>query len=168
MQSYPLIFKFSRPVKTDNYHVAVSAQGRILMKPEFGKWWVYGVAPGGLAESGETPNEAYLNYMNSFWGVIHDISCDNSDYHSFIQEVNVFIKAINEGEEKEWEEARSCIRDGQLKETDPFSSLPKETRESYARALFDRLDTEEKRQNQALEPKKYNNDELLIANTNAA
>ena len=164
MQSYPLIFKFSRPVKTDNYHVAVSAKGRILMKQEFDKWWVYGVAPGGLAECGDNPNEAYYNFMNSFWSVINDIACEQTDYFSFMGAVNEFVKATNSEEEKEWKEARNAIRAGQLKEGDPFANLEKITRESYPNVEYKRLDEVK----MGIDTTTYNKDELLLANEDKA
>ena len=162
MNAYPLIFKFSRPVKTDNFHVAIAAQGRILMKQEFEKWWVYGVTPGSIAESGRTPTEAYYNFLNSFWGVVADISNEQQDCHSFISALNEFIKAGSAEDEKEWQEARNAVRSGQLSDSDPFLNLEKITREAYPSITYKRLDEDEK-QKMALDTNKYNNDELLLA-----
>jgi hypothetical protein len=162
MKAYPLIFKFTRPIKTDNYHVVVSTRGRILMKQEFEKWWVYGVAPGGLAESGESPKEAYFNFMNSFWEIIQDISCEQQDYFSFMNDTNSFIKTASHPEEEEWQEARNTVRSNQMESDDPFNDLEKITRESYPNATYERLDT--KQQTCQIEDNK-NSDQLLLVNS---
>ncbi|MGH7739733.1 MAG: hypothetical protein ACREL1_06265 [bacterium] len=120
---YPLIFKFKSAVPGENYLAGVMVQGRIVMTEQYGKWWAYGVCPGGLAESGDSPSEAYFNFKDAFWDIVKDIACEQKDYDSFVSSLNEFVQAKNEAEEKDWLGARQAIRDGKLQSGDPFSGL---------------------------------------------
>jgi len=84
--AYPLIFTFGESVGAPRFLAGVSGSGRALMVHEGdGSWWLYGVEPGGIAGSGNSPQEAHLQFVEDLKGVLIDVaaemsSCDSAEW----------------------------------------------------------------------------------------
>lgn len=141
MERYPLIFKFKELISGPGYLGYVKVAGRVLMaKEEDGSWWLYGVNPGGIAQTGATPNEAYFNFREFFKGVLEDFAADSNNFSDFKEKVKRYIMQKDEKEESLWQEIRDSIRNGRLVSQEPFSSMKRITDEAPASVECDRMD----------------------------
>ncbi len=125
---YPFMFNFREAITGSGFLAGVTISGRSLMLEEDGGWWMYGVRPGAIAETGATPQETFLRFIERLRTVLHDFATDASDYPAFRVEVESFFYQPDEEEEVRWEAARKSLRESQakLKSWD----LPKEAPES--------------------------------------
>lgn len=134
MERYPLMFTFRDLIEGNGFLAEVNLSGRLLMVREKNEWWAYGVQPGAIAETGETPQETYLRFRNSYRMVLFDIAIESSDFGTFKAEVESFFEP-DEEEECRWKEAVEAIRSGEIQPEPPFSSLPRQAPESRAATL---------------------------------
>jgi hypothetical protein len=131
MTAYPLIYGLHQLVAGKGFVAAVDVRGRTLLKREEDAWWLYGVEPGGIAESGATEMEAYQNFRES----LREILCDSAalatrGFKSFQADVQAITSQRNAVWEAEWEAARQAIRSGNLKpEGEVLAALPRHTSE---------------------------------------
>lgn len=130
MNHYPLMFTFRDVVSGDGFLAGVTVSGRALMVHEDGKWWAYGVRPAALAESGNTPQEAFASFRNRYRLVLFDIAAEAPNFLAFNQDVDQFYYEKDEDEENRWETAFAAIRTGQVAPEPPFDTLPKEAPET--------------------------------------
>ena len=145
---YPFLFNFREAVSGNGFVAGVTVSGgRALMLSEDGEWWMYGVRPAGLAETGETPQETFLRFMARLKTVLFDIAVEPSTYDEFRAEVERFLNERNDEEEKRWNAAQQQLKSGTVTPEGPFfSTLPKEAPESRPTSMgilrLDRTDTE--------------------------
>lgn len=143
MTGYPLMFTFRDAVSGNGFLAGITLSGRALMIHENDdKWWVYGVRPGAIAETGETPPEAYLRFRNTYKNLLFDIASESANYDAFKAEVERFYSEPDGEEELRWTSAVEALRSGSLVPEPPFESLlkePPENRPSSIAVL--RLDT---------------------------
>ena len=52
---YPLMFTYRDVISGDGFLAGITLSGRALMIKENDEWWMYGVRPGAIAETGKTP-----------------------------------------------------------------------------------------------------------------
>src|SRR5258708_7237288 len=102
---HPMMFTFRDTISEDGFLAGITLSGRALMLEEDGKWWMYGVRPGGLAENGETPQEASLRLRNRYREVLFDIAGENTTFEAFHAEVERFFSEPDAQEERRWEDA---------------------------------------------------------------
>ena len=95
------------------------------MLKEDGKWWMYGVRPGAIAESGDTPQETFLRFRNRYKEILFDIADDQRSFPAFEEEVKRFFNEPDEEEERRWADALTAIRTGDCTIPGPFSDLPR-------------------------------------------
>jgi hypothetical protein len=114
MEQYPLLFSFSDKVAGKGYLAAFTAHGAALAGKEEEGWWVYGVKPGGLAESGTTLPEAYVEFRKSLLKVLFDLAAEAPDFYAFRRAATEFFNEVNEPTRAEWEAARALVRQGKL------------------------------------------------------
>ena len=129
---YPLLFNFREAVSGNGFLAGVTVSGgRAVMLSEDGEWWMYGVRPAGLAETGETPQETFLRFMARLKAVLFDIASETSTFEEFRAEVERFLNEGNDEEEKRWNTAQLQLKSGTVTPEAPFlSSLPKEAPET--------------------------------------
>jgi hypothetical protein len=140
------MFTFRDAISGDGFLAGITLSGRVLMVQEDGKWWVYGVRPGAIAEVGETPQEALLRFRNRYKEILFDIAADFRTFESFKQEVERFFYEPDAEEERRWEDAVTAIRAGSPIPSPPLSDLPKEAPERRpSQITVERLDGESKR-----------------------
>ncbi|MGA2300634.1 MAG: hypothetical protein ABSG77_08065 [Candidatus Acidiferrum sp.] len=142
MAHYPVMFTFQDVVSGNGFLSGVTMAGRALMcKESDGKWWVYGVHPGGMAHFGESAMEAFSNFRTSYRTVLFDIAEEASNFDAFKTEVDRFYNEVGECEEARWEEALEALRSGKVIPEEPFSKLPRHKPESRpCKVQVERLD----------------------------
>jgi hypothetical protein len=115
LSSHPLMFTFRDAISGDGFLAGITLSGRALLTEEDGQWWMYGVRPGALAETGETPTETLLRFRNRYREILFDIAADCRDFERFKQEVERFFYEPDTEEERRWEDAAIDARSGHLK-----------------------------------------------------
>jgi hypothetical protein len=141
LKDHPILITLQDTISGDGFLARVTMSGRTLMRhEEDGKWWMYGVRPAALAESGCTVDEAFLRFRQAYTEVLFDIAQDSTSFDQFRTEVERFF---NEGDadEQSWEEALKSVRDGRTAPTAAFSDLPRQSPDARpARIEVERLD----------------------------
>ncbi len=139
---YPVLFALNEVVSGNGFLAAIHVRGRGSMVFEGNEdWWLYGVEPGGLAESGSTPKEAHLKFVADFKEVLFDIASDAATFEAFKKETERILSEVNEPEAVRWENAVKAIRAGEANLNDPFmTSLPKWKAEDACKVIVQRLD----------------------------
>lgn len=100
------------------------------MRQEDDKWWMYGVRPAAIAESGETIEEAFSRFRNSYKEVLFDLAQQIIRFDDFKTAVEQFFYETDEDGEDErlWEEALR-VRATNCTPPEPFAKLPREAPE---------------------------------------
>jgi hypothetical protein len=141
------MFTVRDTVSGNGFLAGVTLTGRaIITREDDGKWWVYGVRPAPIAESGATPEEAFLRFRNSYKNVLFDFA-DDAKYESFRENVENFYHQPDQEEENRWLAAYAALRSGAVKPEPPFfSTLPKEDPETRPTQIaVERMDKENTR-----------------------
>jgi hypothetical protein len=125
MTKYPLLFQFKDKVHGRGFEAEVTIAGRVLAVEETDGWWMYGVAPGGLAESGSTAPEAHATFRKAFSEILLDIAASTTDFRAFEAEVGRFFSETNEPYQRDWDAAVEEVRAGRV--TAEMKRLPAET-----------------------------------------
>ncbi len=144
---HPLIFTLRDAISGDGFLAGITLSGRALMEQgDDGKWWMYGVRPGALAESGDTPQETFLRFRNRYKEILFDIAQEHRTFDDFKREVERFFYEPDEEEERRWEDALRAVRAGNLVPPEPFSALPREEPEKRpSQITVEQLDREGRR-----------------------
>jgi hypothetical protein len=141
MPHYPLMFTFRDAISGNGFLAGVTLSGRALMVHEDDAWWIYGVRPGALAETGQTPQETFLKFRNTYKTVLFDMAEDSIDFESLKKEIERFYHEPDDEEEHRWTEAFQAIRSGKVQPEQPFASLPHEAPENRPTQItVERLD----------------------------
>jgi len=143
---HPFLFTFRDLISGDGFLAGITVSGRILMAAEDGKWWVYGVRPAAIAESGESPQEALFRFRTRYKEILFDIAGECRTFEAFKQEAERFFYEPDFEEERKWEDALIKIRQESLSSPPQFSNLPKEKPERHpSQITVERLDGENRR-----------------------
>jgi hypothetical protein len=132
MTNYPVMFTFRDAVSGNGFLSGVTLGGRALIvhEPDDQNWWIYGVRPAPIAESGKTPLEAFANFRNAYKNVLFDYAEGAATFEAFKQNVERFYAEPDNDEENRWNEALQSIRAGNVPIESPFTELPKESPEN--------------------------------------
>ena len=130
--NHPIMITLRDTISGDGFLAGITLSGRALMRHEDGKWWMYGVRPSGIAESGETIEEAFSRFRNRYKEVLFDLAEENSTFDSFRASVEQFFyEADGDSEdEQSWEQALQAIRAAKGTPPAPFDKLPLEAPET--------------------------------------
>lgn len=143
---HPLLFTFRDAISGDGFLAGITLSGRILMIEEDGKWWVYGVRPGAIAESGESPRESLVHFRNRYKEVLVDIAGECRTFDDFKGEVERFFWEPDLEEERRWDSAITELRSKDLAPLAALSDLPREVPERRpSQITVERLDTTNRR-----------------------
>ena len=97
--------------------------------------------PGAIAESGQSPQEAFLRFRNRYKEILFDIAGEHRTFEKFKEEVERFFYEPDFEEERRWEDAVTKIRSTTLTPPAPFCDLPRETPENRpSQIAVERLD----------------------------
>lgn len=142
---HPLVFTLQDAIAGCGFLAGITVYGSALMQYEDGKWWMYGVRPGGIAESGDTPEEAFLHFRNRYKEVLFDIAEEANDFASFKAEVQGFFDAVDEEEQRRWNRALEIVRKNNSSIPKQFSDLPRKNADSYSQSIkVERLEDSKK------------------------
>lgn len=134
VQQYPLLCGFRELAAGRGFIAAVSASGRALATQEAdGQWWIYGVNPGAIAQSGATLQEAHANLRSTFSTYLADVAAEAQDFAAFRAEVERFFRATNESTAAEWTAAVVAVRAGRIGD---LPGVPRAPAESYGTILI--------------------------------
>lgn len=122
---YPLMFTYKDCIAGNGFLAGVKVSGRALMLEEDSEWWMYGVRPAAIAETGKTPEETSLKFRESYTKVLFDFASDAKDFENFEAEVHRFFNERETEIETAWEQAFQLIRNGEVTPEPPFSLLPR-------------------------------------------
>lgn len=111
-KNIPLYFRFAHIVCGQGFLADVRLHGRATCTEEFGSTWIYGVNPGGLAETGEDLKWAYAGFRDRLAGVLFDLAEEAGSFEEFRRRARSFFEATDAESVSEWEQARQAIRDG--------------------------------------------------------
>lgn len=140
MHQYPLIYTFREVLSGRGFVAGVAVQGKALLVHEEDEWVVYGVQPGGLSDTGATPQEAHAAFRQAFKEILFDLAEEARDIAHLQTLVQTFVAQINEEQSLEWNEARAAVRAGAHPE-EPFAAkLPQERGEVKCGVSVQRLD----------------------------
>lgn len=128
MNALPLIYGFRELVAGAGFVAGVTVEGCALVrKEEDGRWWMYGLQPGGIAEHGDTQEEAYLRFKEAFREVLSDSASLCATFEAFEADLEALGNQVNEGWTDEWQAARQALRNGASAGEGEFGSLPRKT-----------------------------------------
>ncbi|MFZ3217245.1 MAG: hypothetical protein WA192_14405 [Candidatus Acidiferrales bacterium] len=148
MTHYPVMFALRDAVSGNDFFAAVTLSGRALMTRENdGKWWMYGVRPGAIAESGTTPEEAFLRFRNAYKNLLFDFAEEAVNFDFFKRSVEQFYAQPDKDEEAAWLGAFNALRSGKAIPDEPFfARIPKEDPERRPTQItVERLDKDNTR-----------------------
>lgn len=141
LKDHPILITLQDTVSGDGFLARVTVSGRTLMRQEEdGKWWMYGVRPAAIAESGGTVDEAFLRFRQAHTQVLLDIVQESKNFDEFRTEVERFFNE-SDVDEQAWEEALKAVRDRHIAPPEAFAKLPRQSPDSRpARIEVERLD----------------------------
>jgi hypothetical protein len=140
---YPVMFTVRDAISGNGFLAAVTLSGWALMvREDDDKWWVYGVRPSAIAESGSTPEEAFHRFRDAYKNVLFDAAKEAIQYEDFEKEIQRFYYEPEKSQEDRWVAAFQAIRAGQVIPEPPFfSQLPREAPETRPTQItVERLD----------------------------
>jgi hypothetical protein len=148
---HPLVFTLQDVVTGCGFLAGIVVTGKAVMEQEDGKWWMYGVCPGSVAGSGDTPNEAFVDFRNRYKEALFDIAEECKSYLIFRKTVQEFF-AEDAQESARWDDALNILRANEESITEPFKKLPRKGPGDYELGI--RIDRLERKKQSQLSPKK--------------
>jgi len=149
LKNHPIMVTSRDAISGDGFLAGITLSGRALMRKEDdGKWWMYGVRPAALAESGTTIDEAFSHFHNRYLETLFDIAQEATSFDHFRQEVENFFNEgdANDEDERLWEESLKAIRAGNISPPDEFGALEKKSPETNPpQVMIERLNEAGKR-----------------------
>ena len=141
LENHPILITLQDTISGDGFLARITLAGRTLMRQEDdGKWWMYGVRPAAIAESGSTVDEAFLRFKQAHTYALLDMVQESKSFDEFRTEVERFFNE-SDIDEQAWEEALKTVRDGRTAPPEAFSKLPRQSPDSRpARIEVERLD----------------------------
>lgn len=146
---HPLVFTLHDVITGCGFLAGIVVTGKAVMEHEDGKWWMYGVCPGAVAGSGDTPQEAYVDFRNRYQGALFDIAEECKSFLGFQKAIKEFF-AEDERESARWDEGLRILRENEHAITDPFKQLPRKRPGDYELGI--RVERLEKKKQSALTP----------------
>ena len=141
MHNHPLMFTFRDVITGDGFLAGITLSGRALMVMEDGEHWMYGVRPGAISETADSPQALLLRFRNRYKEVLFDIANECRTFELFKQEVERFFHEPDSEEERRWEDAVNKIRSENLAPPKELSHLPTESPETRpSQITVERLD----------------------------
>lgn len=137
---HPLVFTLQDVVTGCGFLAGINVTGKAVMEHEDGKWWMYGVCPGGLAASGDTPNEAFLDFRNRYKETLFDIAEECGGFLAFRNAVKEFF-AEDVQENARWDAALTILRQNEHCLSEEFTKVPRKRPDEFQVGItIDRLE----------------------------
>jgi hypothetical protein len=141
LKDHPILITLQDTISGDGFLARITVSGRTLMRQEEdGKWWMYGVRPAAVAESGCTVDEAFLRFRQAHSQVLLDMVQESKNFDEFRAEVERFFNETDV-DERAWESALKTVRDQHIAPPEAFAKLPRQSPDTRpARIEVERLD----------------------------
>jgi len=141
LKNHPILITLQDTISGDGFLARITVSGRTLMRQEEdGKWWMYGVRPAAIAESGGSVDEAFLRFRQAHTEVLLDMVQESKSFDEFRAEVERFFNE-SDVDEQAWEEALKAVRDRHISPPEAFAKLPRQSPDSRPpRIEVERLD----------------------------
>lgn len=141
LRNHPILITLQDTISGDGFLARITVSGRTLMRQEQdGKWWMYGVRPAAIAESGSSVDEAFLRFRQAHTQVLLDMVQESKNFDEFRAEAERFFNE-SDLDEQAWEEALKAVRGAHIAPPEPFCKLPRQSPDSRpARIEVERLD----------------------------
>lgn len=158
---HPLVFTLHDVVTGCGFLAGIVVTGKAVMEQEDGKWWMYGVCPGAVAGSGDTTNEAFIDFRNRYREALFDLAEECTSFLVFRKAVREFFVQEDVQENARWDEALKILRENEDAISEPFKKLPRKEARDYKLGI--RIDRLEKMTKSALKPANNVQDSLAKA-----
>jgi len=158
---HPLVFTLQDAVTGCGFLAGIVVTGKAVMEWEDGKWWMYGVCPGAIAGSGDTPNEAFVDFRNRYKEALFDMAEECTGFLVFQNAVKSFFDQEDVQERERWDNALKILRANETAVTEPFKKLPRMQPGDYTLGI--RIDRLEKKTKSELKPANNIQDSLSKA-----
>jgi len=141
LKDHPILITLQDTISGDGFLARITVSGRTLMRQEEdGKWWMYGVRPAALAESGCTVDEAFLRFRQAHSQVLLDLVQESKNFDEFRAEAERFFNETD-SDEQAWEDALKVVRNHHIAPPEAFAKLPRQSPDTRpARIEVERLD----------------------------
>lgn len=108
--NYPLFLSFDLVTIGNGFVAQINARAQVLASAEHDGWWFYGVHPGGMAESGDTIEEAQQRAVETMRLVMIDIASECKSFPEFKACVEQFFAETSDATFADWKAAVDAIR----------------------------------------------------------
>jgi len=157
---HPLVFTLHDVVTGCGFLAGIIVTGKAVMEHEDGKWWMYGVCPGTVAGSGETPREAFVDFRNRYKETLFDIAEECTNFLGFRKAVQEFF-VEDKQEAARWEHSLAILRDNENAVSGQFKEMPRKKPNEYEVGI--RIERLEKKSESQLKPANNVSDSLSKA-----
>jgi len=141
---HPLVFTLQDAITGCGFLAGIVVTGKAVMEHEDGKWWMYGVCPGGIAAAGDTPNEAFVDFRNKYKEALFDMAEECGNFLTFRRSVQEFF-GEDQQESLRWDTALKILRENEDGISDPFKNLPRKRPGDFELGIrIDRLENKKK------------------------
>lgn len=141
LKDHPILITLQDTISGDGFLARITVSGRTLMRhEEDGKWWMYGVRPAAIAESGSTVDEAFFRFRQAHSQVLLDMVLESKNFDEFRAEAERFFNETDV-DEQAWESSLKAVRDQHIAPPEAFAKLPRQSPDTRpARIEVERLD----------------------------
>ena len=115
--NYPLFLSYQGAIIGNGFVAKINARSQVLASAERDGWWLYGVHPGGVAESGDTLDEAHARLGETLRLIFIEIAAESDSFDGFREHVKRFFDETADSVVNEWTAAVQVVRqmgDGSL------------------------------------------------------
>jgi hypothetical protein len=139
---HPFVFTLQDVVTGCGFLAGIVVTGKAVMEHEDGKWWMYGVCPGAVAGSGDTPNEAFIDFRTRYKEALFDMAEECKSFLVFRNAVKAFFEAEDLQESARWDESLKILRENEHAIGELFKKMPRKRASDYTLGIrIDRLET---------------------------
>ena len=110
----PLFFNYSDLVQGRNFIASVRMIARVVAEHDGEEWWLNGVHPGAITESGTELNAAAFNFRNALRTIVFEYAQEADSFDAFQKAVAQFFNDTDSASVEEWNAAREAVRSGQV------------------------------------------------------
>jgi len=157
---YPLVFTLQDVVTGCGFLAGIVVTGKAAMEHEDGEWWMYGVCPGAIAGSGDTPKEAFIDFRNRYKEALFDLAEECKGFLQFRTAVEEFYTE-DKKESNRWDAALKILKENESSIADPFKKMPRKKPGEYDPGI--RIERLEKKRESQLKPANNIQDSLAKA-----
>ncbi|MEW6431087.1 MAG: hypothetical protein AB1730_06225 [Myxococcota bacterium] len=110
----PLYFTYADVIPGRRFAAGVRMVARVIAEHDGEKYWLNGVNPGAVTESGLDINSAALNLRNALRTILFGFGAEATDFEDFRAQVIRFFDETDPLTVAEWNATREAVRSGQV------------------------------------------------------